>query len=64
MVAPGSYEVSLAVQADGETRMLSEPRRFEVKPLRGDAMEAASPEEVAAFWRRPRGRSASTPPCG
>lgn len=38
MVAPGSYEVALAVQADGETRMLSEPRRFEVKPLRRGAL--------------------------
>jgi photosystem II stability/assembly factor-like uncharacterized protein len=52
MVAPGSYEVTLAVQADGETRMLSGPRRFEVKPLRGGALDGASPEEVAAFWRR------------
>jgi photosystem II stability/assembly factor-like uncharacterized protein len=52
MVAPGSYEVALAVQADGETRMLSDPRRFEVKPLRGGALDGASPAEVAAFWRR------------
>ena len=52
MVAPGSYQVALAVQADGETRMLSEPKRFEVKPLRRGALEGASPEEVAAFWRR------------
>jgi photosystem II stability/assembly factor-like uncharacterized protein len=52
MVAPGSYDVALAVQAHGETRMLSEPRRFAVKPLRGGALEGASPEEVAAFWRR------------
>ncbi len=52
MVAPGSYQVALAVQAGGETRMLSEPRRFEVTPLRSGALEAANPEEVAAFWRR------------
>ncbi|MEM7357112.1 MAG: glycosyl hydrolase, partial [Acidobacteriota bacterium] len=52
MVAPGSYEVALAVQADGKTRMLSEPQRFEVKPLRSGALEGASPQEVAAFWRR------------
>ncbi len=52
MVAPGSYEVALAVQTDGETRMLSEPRRFEVKPLRDGALKGASPKDVAAFWRR------------
>ena len=52
MVAPGSYEVALAVQADGETQVLSEPRRFEVTPLRKGALDGASLEEVAAFWRR------------
>ncbi|MDA8018920.1 MAG: glycosyl hydrolase [Thermoanaerobaculia bacterium] len=57
MVAPGSYQVALAVQADGKTRMLSEPRRFEVTPLRGGtskrgALDGATPEEVAAFWRQ------------
>ena len=29
----GPYQVALAVQADGKTRMLSEPQRFEVEPL-------------------------------
>ena len=52
MVAPGTYQVALAVQADGETRMLSEPRSFEVKPLRRGALEGASPEDVATFWRQ------------
>ncbi|MEM9555176.1 MAG: glycosyl hydrolase [Acidobacteriota bacterium] len=52
MVAPGTYQVALAVQADGKTRMLSEPRRFEVTPLRRGALEGSSPDEVAAFWRR------------
>ena len=52
MVAPGNYQVALALQADGKTRMLSEPRNLEVKPLRSGALAGASPEEVAAFWRR------------
>lgn len=52
MVAPGSYQVALAIQTDGKTRMLSEPRHFEVTPLRSGALAGASPEEVAAFWRR------------
>ena len=52
MVAPGTYQVALAAQADGKTRMLSEPQRFEVTPLRRGALEGASPEEVAAFWRQ------------
>ncbi|MEM1203037.1 MAG: glycosyl hydrolase [Acidobacteriota bacterium] len=55
MVAPGTYQVALAVQSDGQTRMLSEPQSFEVKPLSGTqkrgALEGASPEEVASFWR-------------
>ena len=52
MVAPGSYQVALALEAGGKTRLLSEPRRFEVKPLRSGALAGASPEDVAAFWRR------------
>ena len=52
MAAPGAYQVALAVQEDGTTRMLSEPRRFEVKRLRRGALDGASPAEVAAFWRR------------
>ncbi|MEM8932188.1 MAG: glycosyl hydrolase [Acidobacteriota bacterium] len=52
MVAPGTYQVALAVQADGETRMLTEPQRFEVTPLRRGALESASPAEVASFWRQ------------
>ena len=52
MVAPGSYQVSLALQVDGKTRMLAEPRHFEVTPLRSGALEGASPEEVAGFWRQ------------
>ncbi|MEM7581915.1 MAG: glycosyl hydrolase, partial [Acidobacteriota bacterium] len=51
MVAPGTYQVALAVQADGKTRVLSEPRRFEVKPLRSGSLTGASPKDVAAFWR-------------
>ncbi|MEM8960236.1 MAG: glycosyl hydrolase [Acidobacteriota bacterium] len=52
LAAPGTYQVALAVQTGGETRMLSEPKRFEVKPLRSGALEGASPEAVAAFWRQ------------
>ena len=32
--------------------MLSEPRTFEVTPLRSGALAGASPEDVAAFWRQ------------
>ena len=52
MAAPGTYQVALAVQSDGKTRMLSEPQSFEVKPLRSGALDGAAPAEVAAFWRR------------
>ena len=52
MVAPGTYQVALAVQADGKMRMLSEPKRFEVTPLRSGALKGANPQEVAKFWRQ------------
>lgn len=52
MVAPGTYQVALAAQTDGKTRMLTEPRHFEVTPLRQGALVGASPKEVAAFWRQ------------
>ncbi|MEM9782966.1 MAG: glycosyl hydrolase [Pseudomonadota bacterium] len=51
MAAPGTYTVTLAAQVDGETRTLSEPQSFTVKPLRRGALDGASPEAVAAFWR-------------
>ncbi len=41
MVAPGSYQVALALQADGETRMLSEPRRYWSKNAGAGAVPSA-----------------------
>ena len=51
MAAPGTYTVTLSKQVNGEVTPLSEPRPFEVTPLRAGALPAAHPTEVAAFWR-------------
>lgn len=52
MVAPGTYTVTLSKQVDGVVSPLSQPQKFEVKPLRKGAIEGISPEEVAAFWKQ------------
>ena len=51
MVAPGTYTVSLSKQVDGAITDLSKPQTFEVVPLRKGALQGASPEVTAAFWR-------------
>ena len=51
MAAPGTYTASLVKQIGDKIETLSEPQAFEVKPLRKGALEGASPEEVANFWR-------------
>ncbi|MEL6863548.1 MAG: glycosyl hydrolase [Bacteroidota bacterium] len=51
MAAPGTYTVSLSQQVNGEYQELSTPQNFEVVPLRKGALEGASHQEVAAFWR-------------
>jgi len=46
--APGTYRVSLALRAQGQTRPLGEPQTFQVSPL---GMDAPSPE-LQAFHQR------------
>jgi photosystem II stability/assembly factor-like uncharacterized protein len=52
MCAPGEYTVSLSKQVDGKITQLAGPVSFVVKPLRSGALPAATPEEVASFWRK------------
>lgn len=52
MVAPGQYSVSLYQVMDGKTEQLDGPVAFEVQPLRAGALDGASPDDVAAFWRK------------
>ncbi|MEM7203258.1 MAG: glycosyl hydrolase [Planctomycetota bacterium] len=51
MAAPGTYTVSLAKQVGGTLTPLSEPRAFDVVPLRRGALPGADLADVAAFWR-------------
>jgi photosystem II stability/assembly factor-like uncharacterized protein len=51
MAAPGTFTVTLSSQLDGAVEELSEPRSFEVVPLRKGALEGADPQQVAEFWR-------------
>ena len=52
MAAPGTYTVTLSKQVDGKIMDLSSPQTFEVVPLRKGALEGASIDEVADFWRK------------
>ncbi|NRB48934.1 MAG: glycosyl hydrolase [Saprospiraceae bacterium] len=49
MASPGTYTVSLAKEIDGVITPLSEPKSFEVVPLRKGALPGASPAELTAF---------------
>jgi len=51
MAAPGTFTATLSSQVDGKVTDLSEPRTFEVVPLRSGALEGADTAVVAAFWR-------------
>ncbi len=51
LAAPGTYTVSLAKKVDGETTRLAGPVEFEVVKMHEGALEGASPQDVAAFWR-------------
>nr|WKN38726.1 glycosyl hydrolase [Tunicatimonas sp. TK19036] len=51
MVAAGTYTASLSKQVDGEISDLSEPITFEVVPLHEGALEGATAQETAQFWR-------------
>ena len=48
---PGTYTVTLAKQIDGVITELSSPQPFEVVPLRKGALEGATPQKAAEFWR-------------
>ncbi|MFC3194855.1 hypothetical protein ACFODZ_11450 [Marinicella sediminis] len=52
MVAPGTYQVSLSHEVNGQMTAVGSPQSFEVKPLRTGALSGAEPEEVAAFWQQ------------
>lgn len=52
MAAPGTYTVTLSKQVDGKITELSSPQSFDVVPLRKGALEGASIDEVAGFWRK------------
>ena len=51
MAAPGTYTVSISKQQNGTITPLSKTKSFEVVPLRKGVLPAASPADVAAFWR-------------
>jgi len=52
MSAPGTYSVFLSKKVDGKVTILTDTVDFEVKKLRERALEGASPQEVAAFWKK------------
>lgn len=52
LVAPGTYEVSLSIEVDGDISIVGAPQSFAVKPLRSGALAGAEPAEVADFWQR------------
>ncbi|MBR9922647.1 MAG: glycosyl hydrolase [Bacteroidetes bacterium] len=60
MAAPGTYSVSLSRQMDGEVTELAGPIEFEVVKMRDGALPAASPDEVASFWRELEDMTAQT----
>lgn len=52
LAAPGTYRAVLMKRQDGAWTPLTEAVTFEVKPLRSGALEGATPDVTAAFWRR------------
>jgi photosystem II stability/assembly factor-like uncharacterized protein len=51
MVAPGTYEVSMAIEHDGVITPVDGNRTIEVTPLQEPALRQMEVGEVAAFWR-------------
>ena len=51
MVAPGEYTVTLSKEIDGITTDLSESMRFKVERMYKGALDGATPDVTAAFWR-------------
>jgi hypothetical protein len=59
MAAPGVYTVTLSKEVDGKVTDLAGPMEFKVERMREGALEGASPEEVAAFWKELAGLNRS-----
>ncbi|MEO1482508.1 MAG: glycosyl hydrolase [Myxococcota bacterium] len=52
LAAPGEYTVSMHLRRDGKLEPVGSPVPFKVKPMRKGALPGATPEQVAAFWKR------------
>lgn len=52
MAPPGTYTVELVSQSGDEISRLTEPKSFNVVPLRKGALDGATPEATASFWRQ------------
>ncbi|MEM9929211.1 MAG: glycosyl hydrolase, partial [Bacteroidota bacterium] len=52
LVVPGTYSATLFRVVDGQTEQLGDTQTFVVKPLRKGALEGATPQEAATFWKR------------
>ena len=51
LAAPGIYSVQLVMEHQGELNILTQPRTFNVVPLRESSLKGASLDETASFWR-------------
>ncbi len=51
LAIPGSYIASLSKVVDGKVTPLSDPISFTVKQMHKGALEGATPDKAAAFWR-------------
>jgi photosystem II stability/assembly factor-like uncharacterized protein len=51
MVAPGEYTVTLSKEVEGIATDLSVPMKFKVERMYKGALEGATPEVTAAFWK-------------
>lgn len=50
MVAPGTYQVALFSEWNGQLKQMSAAQSFELKQLTKGSLPAATPAVVAAFW--------------
>jgi photosystem II stability/assembly factor-like uncharacterized protein len=51
MAPPGNYKATMYLQENGTVKKLSEPVSFSVKSLYKGALQGATPEITADFWR-------------
>ncbi|MGB3182368.1 MAG: glycosyl hydrolase [Cyclobacteriaceae bacterium] len=51
LAPPGTYTVEVSKQVNGEVTQLAEPMEFQVVTMRKGALEGASQQEVASFYR-------------